>query len=365
MDAAARAILPGNLVTLCNAGGDGFATAFFNPHTLVVGRVIASTPEVAIDRDFLATRIESALALRRRLFAEPFYRLIHAEADGLPGLIVDRYDDVLVCQINSAGMELLSSDLLAALDRVLSPAAIVLRNDGALRQLEGLESYVRVAKGAIEGPVTLVENGARFQADLLGGQKTGWFFDQRDNRGFMARLANSGRVIDLYSYIGGFAIQAACAGAAEVIAVARSRVALDLATESAALNAVEARCRFVRAPVFDEIERRAAAGERFETVIADPPAFVKSRKDLKAGIKGYRKLTRMAAALVAPGGYLFLASCSHNVDTGMFAEQVRHGLADARRTGRILRSVGAAPDHPVHPFLPESAYLKAQILQLD
>jgi 23S rRNA (cytosine1962-C5)-methyltransferase len=268
-------------------------------------------------------------------------------------------------------MELLRPELLQAIDQVLSPDVVVLRNDSAVRALEGLEQQVVVAKGAIDGPVRLVENGVAFFADLIGGQKTGWFFDQRDNRAFMAALARRGvaggpaRVIDLYSHTGGFAVQAAASGAGEVVAVDRSEPALGLAERAAAENGVAARCRFVRAEVFAECERLADAGERFDVVIADPPAFVKSRKDLGAGARGYRKLARMAARLTLPGGVLFIASCSHNVELETFAEQVRRGLADAGRGGRILRSSGAGPDHPVHPYLPETAYLKALVLAVD
>ena len=360
-----RRLPRGGLVTLVNAGGDPLGTAMFNPHSLVVARLLTPEPDAAVDADFLAERLRRALLLRERLVGAPWYRLVHAEADGLPGLVIDRFGDVAAVQVNTAGMDRLEPDLLSALDAVLAPRAVVLRNDGAVRALEGLESYVRVAKGAIEGPVAVEENGVRFAADLLTGQKTGWFYDQRDNRAFVAGLSRGARVIDIYAYLGGFGIQAAAAGAREVTIVDRSQPALDLAAHSAALNGVAERCRFVRAGAFEEMERLAAIGERFDVVVADPPAFVKSRKDLGAGLRGYAKMVRLAAPLVAPGGFLLAASCSHNVETEMFALQVRQGLEQAGRNGRILRTAGAAADHPVHPFLPESAYLKAQVLQLD
>jgi 23S rRNA (cytosine1962-C5)-methyltransferase len=241
----------------------------------------------------------------------------------------------------------------------------VLRNDSNARTLEKLETNVRVAKGALTGAVELIENGARFLADLETGQKTGWFYDQRDNRANVAAFAQGARVLDLYSYGGGFAIAAARAGAADVTAIDRSQPALDLASRAAALNGVDKTCRFERAEAFAEMEKLGSKGERYDIVVADPPAFVKSKKDLAAGIRGYRKLARLAAALVGKGGVLFIASCSHNVEVAEFAEQVRRGLEDAERNGRILRTSGAAPDHPVHPHLPESAYLKAELLQLD
>jgi 23S rRNA (cytosine1962-C5)-methyltransferase len=211
----------------------------------------------------------------------------------------------------------------------------------------------------------LIENGARFPIELGHGQKTGWFFDQRENRAMVASLAAGARMLDLYCYGGGFAVQAALAGAREVLAVDRSEAALAAAAAAAELNGVAGRCRFERGEAFDRMQRLREAGERFDIVVADPPAFVKSKKELAQGAKGYRKLMRLAAPLVNPGGFLFAASCSHHVDPALFADQLRRGLIDANRSGRILASTGAAKDHPVHPALPESAYLKAQFLQLD
>jgi 23S rRNA (cytosine1962-C5)-methyltransferase len=365
MDAAAKALAPGSLVILRAADGEPLGLGFFNAHSLVAFRLLSPDPAAAIDEEFLAARLAGALALRETLFGEPYYRLCHAEADGLPGLAIDRYGAVLAVQVNAAGMERLEPQLLGALDRLLAPEAVLLRNDSPVRALEGLPLEVRLATGALEGPVELREEGARFLADLHGGQKTGWFFDQRYNRAFMAGLARGRRVLDLYCYTGGFAIAAALGGATEVRAIDSSEPALELARGAAALNGVETRCRFERGHAFDAMERLAAAGERFEMVICDPPAFVKSRKDLATGAKGYRKLARLAATLAAPGGFLFLASCSHNMPAEQFTEEVRRGLAQAGRSGRILLSSGAAPDHPVHPALPESAYLKAQVIQLD
>jgi 23S rRNA (cytosine1962-C5)-methyltransferase len=365
MDGAAKALAPGSLVTLKTGDGRALGVATFNPHTLVAARLLDRDAGRRIDREFLAKRLGRALAIRERLYDEPFYRLVHAEADGLPGAVVDRFGDVAVAQLNTAGMTRLESELLGALDSVLAPKAIVLRNDSPARALEGLSEEVRVAHGSLDGPVEVRESGARFEVDLLGGQKTGWFYDQRHNRRFVARLAKGARVLDLYCFVGGFAIAAAAAGAAVATGVDRSEPALALAARSAALNGVGERCQFRRGEAFAELQTLASAGERFDLVIADPPAFVKSRKDLGPGLRGYRKLARLAAGVVAPQGYLFLASCSHNVTPEDFWEAVRRGLEDASRSARLLRSAGAAPDHPVHPHLPESAYLKALVLALD
>jgi 23S rRNA (cytosine1962-C5)-methyltransferase len=304
------------------------------------------------------------LRARERLYGQPFYRLIHAEADGLPGVVVDRFGDVLTIEINTAGIDRLEADFLTACDAVLHPRAIVLRNDSASRGIERIALGHRVV-GDLDGPIELVENGARFVADPVGGQKTGWFFDQRENRHTVAALASGARVLDLYCFTGGFGIQAACAGASAVVAIDGSEPALTLARQAAQRNDVASRCHFERADAFEKLASLAAASERFDIVIADPPTFAKSRKDVGPALRGYRKLARMAATLVAPGGFLFIASCSHNVEVESFADSVRRGLHDAGRAGRILLSSGAAPDHPVHPFLPESAYLKAQLLSLD
>ena len=365
MDDAAKALAPGTLVTVRKPDGKGLGVATFNPHTLIGGRLLSRDWTHRIDSEFFVRLLRRALAPREKLFDQPFYRLVHAEADGLPGLVVDRFAAALVCQFNTAGAARLEAPMLAALDAVLAPRTIVLRNDSPARSTEGLDSEVRIVKGDLDGPVELAEHGVRFLADLGAGQKTGWFYDQRANRRFVSRLVQGGRVLDLYTHSGGFAVAAAAAGAREVIGVDRSAAALALAVGAAELNAVAERCQFRRAEAFAELERLAQSGERFDCVVADPPAFVKSRRDLAAGLRGYRKLARLAAALVAKGGCLFLASCSHNAEPPAFAEAVRRGVADAGRNARILRSSGADADHPVHPALPESAYLKAETLLLD
>jgi len=360
-----REVPLGAPVRVESANGKALGVGGFNRHALIAVRMLHRDPGMAIDTAFLRRRLAAAVALRDGLFDRPFYRLIHAEADGLPGLIVDRYGDVLVVQSNTALMDRLEGPLCDALEELLKPRAIVLRNDSAVRGLEGLAEEVRVARGTLDGPVAVEENGAVFEADPLGGQKTGWFFDQRDNRAFVAKLARGRRMIDVYTHTGGFGIQAALAGAAAVTLVDRSAPSLELAAKAAAANGVADRVTTARGEAFAEIERRGGEGERWEVVVVDPPAFVKSKKDLAAGSRGYAKLTRLAARITAPGGFLCAFSCSHHVDPVLFAEQVARGLVDAGRTGRILRQSGAGPDHPVHPLLPESAYLKGIVLQLD
>jgi 23S rRNA (cytosine1962-C5)-methyltransferase len=362
MDADAKAIPVGSLATLRAPGGEALALVTFNPHSLIAARVLSTNPEAQVDALFIGRRLTQAAALRDRLIGVPYYRLIHAEADGLPGVIIDRFGDAFVVQVNTAGMDALTPILLEALEAEFSPTTIILKNDSPVRELEGLTREVVVAKGQA-GSIELIENDARFVADLSEGQKTGWFYDQRDNRRFMAGLAKDARVLDAYCYSGGFGILAATRGATSVVCLDRSQPALNVAQQAAALNGVDKIVSFRKGEVFETLEKEKPRS--YEVVICDPPAFVKSRKDLKTGAQGYRKLVRLAAPLVTKGGFFFVASCSHLVDAPLFAEQVRRGLRDAERSGRILLSSGAALDHPVHPNLPETAYLKAMVLQLD
>lgn len=365
MDAAAKALAPGSLVTLRRTDESAVGVAMFNPHTLIAARLLDRDAARPIGRRFFRRRLERALQLRERLFGAPYYRLVHAEADGLPGLVVDRFGSVLVVQSNTAGMARLELLVLEALADLLRPEAIVLRNDSPARALEGLALETSVAAGNLDGPIAVHEDGAILRADVVAGQKTGWFFDQRDNRRFIAALARGARILDLYCFTGGFGVQAVRAGAAAVVGIDRSEPALALAVEAAALNRVAESCTFRRGDAFAEMARLAGTAERFDIVIADPPAFARSRKEVPAALRGYRKLARLAASVTATGGILFLASCSFNVGVEEFAEAVRRGLADAGRAARILRVAGADADHPVHPALPESGYLKTLTLALD
>ncbi len=364
MDAAAKALPPGAPVCLYTADGRRLALAQFNPHSLIAARLLTRNTDATIDATFLERRLARALRLRERLFDRPYYRLVHAEADGLPGLVVDRFADVLVCQLNSAGMAALEDALLGALDRLLAPRVVVLRNDSPVRELEGLPIEVKVAKGALTPPIEIEENGLTFLADPLEGQKTGWYFDQRENRAFMARLCRGERVLDLFSYSAGFGLVAAAAGASAVLAIDRSQLGLDLAQASAARNGQAERLSVQRQDAFAALDELADAKRRFGVVVADPPAFVRSKKELKPGLRGYRKLARAATLLVAEEGFLAIACCAHNVPADAFAEEVGHGLRDAGRSGRLIWQAGAAPDHPNHPALPESAYLKFLVYAL-
>jgi len=363
MDGSAKALVPGALVELAAEDGATIGSGYFNPKSLIAVRLLAKQA-ANIDAAFFAERFRHARALREHFYDKPFYRLVHAEGDALPGLVIDRFGEVCVVQITTAGMERFIEELLSGLDAAIAPKTVILRNDTSARALEGLESYVRVVKGEASERVRMEENGVIYLADPQAGQKSGWYYDQRENRAFIARLEGR-RVLDAYCYSGGFSLLAAARGAEQVTALDSSESALKLAAEAAAANDVTGRCRFVKCDVFEELERLARANARFDIVICDPPPFAPSRKDLEAAARAYRKLARLAAGVVAPGGFLMLASCSHNISLERFDAECAAGLERAGRAAALVREAGAAPDHPVHPMLPETAYLKTLIYAVD
>lgn len=363
MTPALTALAPGTPVDVQGPGGS-FGLALFNPRTLIAARLLGVPSDRPVEA-VVGERIDAALALRERLFPDPFYRLVHAEGDGLPGLVIDRFGDVFAVQANVAGMDRMLDSLTRHLVHRFAPRAIVARNDSPSRELEGLVRDTRLLHGSLDGPVTVVENGVSYRADVGEGQKTGWFYDHRPSRAHMASLTPGARVLDLYCHTGAFGILCAAQGAESVAAVDRSAPALALAKSAADSAGLGERMHFHKGDAFAALEHFARTGAVFDAIIADPPAFVKSRKDLKSGIKGYRKLARLCAPVLAPGGLLLAASCSHLVDMESFRAQTVRGLAEAGRTGRILRSGTAGPDHPVHLHLPETSYLKALTVHVD
>jgi 23S rRNA (cytosine1962-C5)-methyltransferase len=364
MDADAKALPRGTMAAFHAHDKTFLGIGSFNAHCLIAGRIFSPHLVDEIGEEWLAKKIKAALALRDKIIGEPFYRLVYAEADALPGLIIDRFGDALSVQLNTAGIDLLWPALEKALRETLAPKTIILRNDSFSREIEGLPRETKAIGEEITAPVALRENGLTYFADLQGGQKTGWYFDQRDNHALVARYAkDADSVLDLYTHAGGFALTAAQAGAKKIIGVDSSEHALALAQQAAAHNKFA--CEWVKADVFEELERRISAKEKHAVVIADPPAFVKSRKDIASGSRGYRKLAKLSAQVTAKGGLLFIVSCSHNMELPNFIEQVASGLNDAKRGGKILHTCFAAPDHPTHPHLPESAYLKGLLIALD
>jgi 23S rRNA (cytosine1962-C5)-methyltransferase len=358
-----RKLEPGGLVRLEGGDGTRFGTFIFNPRSLIAARLLDRDPEAAIDAGWLRARLNAAIALRGRLCDSPFHRLVHAEADHLPGLVIDRYGDIAVLAANTAGMDRLTPLIVPALRELLPLRAIVARNDAPARRQEGLEETVLLLHGS-DATAVVEEGGVRFPVDLRGGQKTGWFFDQRPNRDRVAALAQGARVLDVFCHTGAFGLRCAAAGAASATLVDSSATALAQASAAAMLHGWSNRIMTQRGDAFDTMTELAASAERFDIVVCDPPAFARSRKDAEAGLRAYGRMARLAAPLVAPGGFLFVASCSHHAPLDAWAAQIAWGLHRARRDARILATTGAGADHPVHPHLPESAYLKAQLLQL-
>ena len=362
MTPALRALPPGAPVRLEGDDGVRHGTWLFNPHSLIAARRLSADPGVTLDEAYFRARLAECIALRDRLVGAPFYRMVHAEADGLPGLVIDRYGDAVTLQANTAAMDRAMPLLVAALRALIDPRVIVARNDSAVRGLEGLPEQSGLLWGE-DATARVREGGLEFSIDLLSGQKTGWFFDQRDNRARVAAMCQGASMLDAFCHTGGFGLLAAQAGATAVTLLDRSEPALALAMDTARRHGFGDRVSAQKGDAMEAMEAMVGAGKRFDVVVADPPAFAKARKDHPAAMRGYAKLARLAAMLVAPGGVLFIASCSHHVSPGEFTDAVASGIARTRRQARLLATTGAGMDHPVHPLLPESAYLKGLLLQ--
>ncbi|WP_440996165.1 class I SAM-dependent rRNA methyltransferase [Arhodomonas sp. SL1] len=350
---------PGAMAVVRTHTGQVLGSAYVNPHSLICARLISRGQPQPLDGSLLVHRLKIALALRERLFPGPYYRLVHGEGDGLPGLVVDRFGDTLVVQINTAGMEAAREAIVAALTRVVAPAHLLLRCDGPMRELEGLERYSHWLDG--EGPETLhvEENGAAFTVPALGGQKTGWYYDHRANRAALLPWASGARVLDLFSYTGAWGIEAAVAGAEHVLAVDSSREACEGVGENAERNGVGERVEAAHGDVFEVLGALRADRERFDVVIADPPAFIKRRKDRRNGLAAYRRLNQAALQVLAPGGLLATASCSSHLDERDFLTTVLAGARHLDRSLQVTAFGGQGSDHPVHPAIPETRYIKA------
>jgi len=354
-----KGMAPGEQVVVEAANGKAMGVAYVNPNSLICARMVSRDPAQGLDRSLLVHRLNQALALRQRLFDKPFYRLVHGEGDLLPGLVIDRFGDVLVVQLNTAGMQAVVAELLDALDKVLSPRAVVLRNDTSGRRQEGLELSVEVVKGELSEPVLIEENGVRFTVPVLDGQKTGWFYDHRVNRAWLNGLVAGKRVLDLFSYVGGWGVQAAASGASEVLCVDASASALERVAENAALNGLHEQVAVGEGDAFEALAALRADGEQFDVVILDPPAFIKKRKDIPNGERAYGKLNREAMRLLGRDGLLLSASCSMHLAPERLVDVVRGAVRHQDRQGQILFQGHQGPDHPVHPAIPETSYLKA------
>ena len=364
LDRRTRGLSAGTIVTLEDAERRAIGTFAFNPGAAIAARALDRDPQARIDRDWLAGRLDRALALREALHDSPHYRLVHAEGDGLPGLVIDRFGAALAIQPNAAWIEALLPDLVDVLCATTGATLIVKNAGGRARAQEGLDDESAILLGRAEGPLDVPMNGAVYRADLTGGQKTGLFYDQRPNHAFDAGLAAGTRVLDVFSHVGGFALAALAAGATGAIAVDGSEPALALAREGAERSGTAARFEAYRADAFAALEQLGAEGERFGTVVCDPPAFAPAKAALEKGLRAYERVARLAAPLVAPGGTLTLCSCSHAATLEKFQAASTRGIGRAGREAALVRTGFAGPDHPVHAALGGQGYLKALTFRL-
>jgi 23S rRNA (cytosine1962-C5)-methyltransferase len=359
-----KAFMPGDAVEIVDAGGHSLGSGYVNPHSLICARLVSRDPAHHLDQSLLVHRLNIALSLRETLFAKPYYRLVHGEGDGLPGLVVDRFGEVVVAQITTAGMERQKAAVVAALAKVLKPACIVLRNDTPARQSEGLESYVETPLGDAPAGVAMEENDTRFEIDVLGGQKTGWFYDHRMNRARMRHYVKGRRVLDIFSYVGGWGVQALTAGAAECVCIDASAKAVERSHHNADLNGVADRLTSLEGDAFEALKALRQERQRFDVVIADPPAFIKRKKDFKEGLNAYRRLNQMAMQVLNKDGVLISASCSYHLDRNSLLDTVLKASRHLDRQAQLVEQGHQGPDHPVHPAIAETDYLKAFVLRV-
>ncbi len=351
-------VAPGATVRVLDSDGTLIGHGHASPANLIAVRLLSREPVLA--DDLIARHLERALRWRERLYRRPYYRWAYGEGDGLPGLVVDRYGDACVIQTSTWGMEAALEQIVAAVDALAAPATLIVKNNNSARIAEGLPAYVDVRRGIPEALV--VEGDASFAVHLAEGQKTGWFFDQADNRARFAEMYRDARVLDLYSYVGGWGVRAALRGANRVICVDSSEAAVTATRSNAQRNGVGSSVSAVRADVSDYL---ADHKEKYDVVVLDPPALVRRRKDLKGASSLYRHLNRAAIACLAPGGLLVTCSCSAQLDAPTHLGIVRAGARQARRDLVVVGRGSMPADHPVHPLIIESEYLKCVFLRAN
>jgi 23S rRNA (cytosine1962-C5)-methyltransferase len=354
---------PGDLAQVVSAAGQPLGTAFVNPQALICGRLLTRQADLTINAAFFKRAIGRALQLREQCFAEPYYRLVYGDSDGLPGLVVDRFGDYLVVQMAVAGLEALQTEILEALNSLIKPKGIVLRNDHSARELEQLPDQLQTI-GEVPDYLPVLENGVMFEVPATTGQKTGWFYDHRVNRQFLAPLCAGKRVLDVFCYLGGWGLQAAALGASAVTFVDASAQALEGVQRNAQRNGFTQPLTCLKGKAVDVLKDLVAAGEKFDVVILDPPAFIKKRKDQKAGEAAYRHMNELAIRLLGKDGLLVSASCSMPLENATLTEIVRAAARHNDRHAQLLWTGCQGPDHPVHPAIPETAYIKAQFFRI-
>ena len=339
--------------------GKPLAIATVNPNTLICGRVVSRDTQYTLDKSLLVHRIKVALGLRERLFAEPYYRLVYGDSDLLPGLVVDRFGDYLVVQISTWGMEAVKEDIVEALVKVLKPAGILFRNNGSGRKLEALPEYIETPWGEVPDGVPLIENDTQFVAPVREGQKTGWFYDHRPARAQLNQWVKGARVLDVFSYIGGWGVQAAVAGAEEVYCVDSSATALEYVHQNAELNGVGEKVATFEGDAFAALKELHAGEQRFDVVIVDPPAFIKRKKDIRAGEQAYRRINELAMRLLKRDGLLVSCSCSMHLERDRLLDTLRAASRHLDRNLQLVAECHQGADHPIHPAIAETAYIKA------
>lgn len=359
-----KAFAPGDGAEIRDSQGRTIGCGYVNPHSLICARLVSRDATHPLSESLLVHRLKVALALRERLFPTPHYRLVYGESDGLPGLVIDRFGDTCVAQINTAGMERVRDAIAEALRKVVQAKHVLVRADSSMRELEGLERYVEWLGEPGPELLEIEENGVRFAAPALGGQKTGWFYDHRANRARLAPYVRGQRVLDVFSYAGAWAVQAACNGAAEVHLIDSSEQAIAQARENAARNGVADKVRAHHGDAFKLLRELREAGERFDTVILDPPAFIKRRKDYRQGLQGYQQINQAAMQLLARDGMLISASCSSHLTDEDFQRSLLRAARHLDRTAQLVELGQQGPDHPVHPAIPETRYLKCAFLRV-
>ncbi|MDP2517813.1 RSP_2647 family RNA methyltransferase [Shimia thalassica] len=365
IDRRTRNIEAGALAILEDGERRPMGVVAVNPNSKIFCRMLDRNPEAVIDQAWLVEKFARALALREQIYDAPFYRLIHAETDGLPGVVVDRFGDTAVIQPNAYWADTLLGEMVAALVEVTGVSCVLKNGSGRARTLEGLDEDSAVLVGtAPEGPVPVVMNGATYMADLTGGQKTGLFYDQRPNHEFAAKLCKDAKVLDVFSHVGGFALASLAGGAKTALAVDGSSAALELAEAGAKASGFGDRFDTRKGDAFDVLTALAEEGETFDVVICDPPAFAPSKPALEKGLRAYERIARLAAPLVSEGGYLVLCSCSHAADLARFRGASVRGIGRAGRQAQLIHTGFAGPDHPLMPQLAESGYLKALFFRL-
>ncbi|GAB2197609.1 class I SAM-dependent rRNA methyltransferase [Sessilibacter sp. MAH4] len=332
--------------------------AVVNPNGLICARLISRDNKHLLNKSLLVHRINQAKSLRELNFADPYYRLVYGDSDLLPGLIVDRFGDTLVVQIASAGMEVVKQEIVDALDQCLRPKGILIKNDHSARELENLPLYTE-SLGEVTNTVELVENSVKFIAPIVEGQKTGWFYDHRCNREYLQKICKGKRVLDIFSYVGGWGVQAAVAGATDVTCIDASEFALDIAFENAKLNGVEDKLRMLEGKAVPALKALIEEGEKFDVVVLDPPAFIKRKKDQKSGEAAYYHVNELAMRLLNRDGVLVSASCSMHMAEEKLIDTIRSASRHLDRQSQIFYRGCQGPDHPVHPAIPETNYLKA------